>query len=53
MVTQNMLRTHEGKEVFLYKKKKLVCGSRSNQMPEKVQITSIAPYVGNYIRVTI
>ena len=34
MVSQTMLRTHEGKKVFFEKKMNLICDiSRSNQMP--------------------
>ena len=52
MVTQNMLRTYEGKEVFSEEKKISDC-SRSKQMPLTGQISDIAPHVRTKFWVTI
>ena len=52
MVTQDMLRTHEGKQVFSNKQYPNCDCSRTNQKPSTGQITEIAPYVRNYLGVT-
>ena len=43
MVTQNMLRTYAGKQVFLKKKIRLV-----TRMSQTDQVTQITPYVRIY-----
>ena len=48
MVTQKILRTHEGKWVLLYKKR-FVTDPGSNQMPSTDQITDIASYMRTYL----
>ena len=47
MLTQNMLRTHEGKYAFSEKKSDCDC-SRSKQMPYTDQITGDASYASTY-----
>ena len=48
VVTQNMLRTHEGKKVFSEKKNPICDYSLSNQMPYTDQITKIVPCVRTF-----
>ena len=49
MVTQSMYRPHEEKKVFSEKKNPICDINRSNQMPEKDQITEIAPNMLTYL----
>ena len=48
MVSHNMLRTHEGNQVFSDKKYPICDCSRTNPKPYTGKITEIAPYVRTY-----
>ena len=53
MVTHNMLRMHEGIQVFSDKKYSICDRSRTNQKPYTGLITEITPCMRNYLWVSL